>query len=69
MNGLLLDSAIKGRFTDVQTALADGADINTKDMMFKGTPLQWASSGGPTEAIKLLLEKGADIKKGILSPL
>ena len=61
-NGLLLNAAMKGSLTDVQTALADGADINTKDPMFKGTPLMWASSGDHADIVTLLLEKGADIK-------
>ena len=60
-----MNAAMKGSLTDVQTALADGADINTKDPMFKGTPLMWASNGGHSDIVRVLLEKGADIKGAI----
>jgi len=60
-NAQLFQAAKDGNFSAVQTALADGADVNVKKITDGVTALMMASQNGHTEVVKLLLEKGADI--------
>jgi hypothetical protein len=41
--------------------LFEGADLNAPDRELGVTPLSWAAALGHTDAMKLLLEKGADV--------
>ena len=50
----------KGDLKAVKCLLANGADVNTKNI-FGNTPLHKAVSRGDSEAIKLLLASGADV--------
>lgn len=52
------------RAGDIETIshyLSDGADINARDSEFGMTPLSWAALLDQTEAIELLIQKGADV--------
>ena len=56
----LIKAAEDGNMQGIQTALANGADVNSKDA--NGTTALWtAAENGHTEIVKLLLEKGADM--------
>jgi hypothetical protein len=60
-NAQLIQAAKNGNLSAVQTALADGANIDAKDTIHGSTVLIWAAGNGRTEVVKLLLEKGADV--------
>jgi ankyrin repeat protein len=47
-----------GAFT--KTLLDAGARLDIRDELLKSTPLGWACRWGRVEAVKLLLERGAD---------
>lgn len=55
----LLNAAKKGDLPAIEKHLADGKDVNQKDL-FGSSPLSLAALAGKTEAVKLLLEKGAN---------
>ena len=64
-NVQLVQAAERGKLTEVQNALNDGADVNAKNT-FGSTALMMASycgytNGNYTEVVKLLLDKGADV--------
>jgi ankyrin repeat protein len=64
-NVQLIQAAERGKLTEVQNALNDGADVNAKNT-FGLTALMMASycgytNGNYAEVVKLLLDKGADI--------
>ena len=57
------DVAKKGDVTKVQETLErDPELVNARDSGFRRTPLHWAARGVHPEVIKLLVEKGADVK-------
>jgi len=56
-NDKLIQSAETGNLQGVQTALAEGADINERDSD-NATALLRASQNGLTEVVKLLFIKG-----------
>lgn len=60
-NNKLIDAAKSGSSADIEAALADGADINAKDVGNGITALIWASQNGHIDVVKVLLDKGADI--------
>ena len=61
-NAQLIQALKNGNLRAVQTALANGADVNAKLITSTGTTaLMLAAQDGHTEIVKLLLEKGADV--------
>lgn len=50
-----------GDLSAIKTALENGSDLNALDPQFGIPPLGWAAINGQTAAVKLLLEKGANI--------
>jgi ankyrin repeat protein len=60
-NNKLIDAAKNGSVADVEAALADGADINAKDVGNGITALIWASQNNHIDVVKLLLDNGADV--------
>jgi len=61
-NAKLIQAAKDGNLPAVQTLLAGGADVNTKNNQGT-TSLIMAAMNGNTEMVKLLLEKGANVKE------
>jgi ankyrin repeat protein len=59
LNKKLLKAAKKGDLKAIGDLLAKGAEIDSKNGMFDTTPLGAACGNGQTEAVKLLLERGA----------
>jgi ankyrin repeat protein len=59
-NTPLIQAAENANLHDLQTALTDGANVNTRNDK-NATALMLASMGGYTEIVKLLLNKGADV--------
>jgi ankyrin repeat protein len=59
-NAQLIQAAKKGNFSEVQTLLANGANVNSKDIHGM-TALIAVSPTRHTEMVKLLLDKGADV--------
>jgi uncharacterized protein len=60
INDRLIQTAKDGSPADVNAALIDGADINTKDK--DGVTALWiASQQGHADVVKLLLSKGAEV--------
>lgn len=57
----LWKASAEGDLSAIKNALKNGADLNTLDPQFGIPPLGWAAIRGQTEAVKLLLEKGANI--------
>ena len=53
-------AARAGDTKSIKKHLAEGADVNGRDLL-DGTPLQWAAYQGHTNALKLLIEKGAAV--------
>ncbi|MDE0638822.1 MAG: ankyrin repeat domain-containing protein [Candidatus Poribacteria bacterium] len=50
-----------GDLSAIKNALDNGSDLNALDPQFGIPPLGWAAINGQTAAVKLLLEKGANI--------
>ena len=57
----LWKASVDGDLSTIKTALDNGSDLNALDPQFGLPPLGWAALHGQTEAVKLLLEKGANI--------
>ncbi len=55
-------AARTGNVDAVRVLLDHGADPNAKETLRGTTPIMWASDEGHAAAIKLLIERGADIK-------
>ncbi|MEK6794652.1 MAG: ankyrin repeat domain-containing protein [Spirochaetota bacterium] len=64
-NSALIEAAAKGDIVAIDAALAQNADINTRDNQGK-TPLMLAAYNGHEKAVKHLLDKKAD--KDLLDP-
>ena len=60
LNADLLKAVKEGQTEAVKALIAQGADVNAKDLRGM-TALMWAALGGHTEAVKALLEAGADV--------
>jgi ankyrin repeat protein/spore coat protein CotH len=58
----LWKASAEGNLSAVKNALENGSDLDALDPQFGIDPLGWAALHGKTEAVKLLLEKGANIK-------
>jgi len=56
----LLDAALEGDLGGVRSALDAGANVNARNP-YDQTPLMMAIIGGSLEAVKYLVERGADI--------
>ncbi|WP_111980098.1 ankyrin repeat domain-containing protein [Algibacillus agarilyticus] len=56
----LHDAALRGNVNTVQTLLAEGTKVDSKNKQ-GATPLHWAAFKGHVEVAKILLKKGADI--------
>jgi ankyrin repeat protein len=57
----LLFASAKGDVQAMQSALKDGADVNSSLLASLGTPLIMAATGGDYEGVKLLVDHGADV--------
>ena len=57
----LWGAAVAGKLPAIEAALADGTDVNAQDDEVGLAPLAWAALHGQTEAMRLLIEKGADV--------
>lgn len=57
----LWKASAAGNLTAIKAALDGGSDLKTLDPQYGIDPLGWAALNGQTEAVKLLLEKGANI--------
>src|SRR5687768_12414696 len=57
----LLDAAQRGDLGSVTKALAQGANVNAKNR-YSSTPLILAAMGGHVDIVKLLVDRGADLK-------
>lgn len=58
----LWKASAAGDLSAVKNALENGSDLNALDSQFGIPPLGWAALNGQTAVVKLLLEKGANIK-------
>lgn len=58
----LVDAAFRGQTERVRELLADGADVSVRDWR-EYNALHWASMGGFSEIVQLLLDHGADIRE------
>lgn len=58
----LVDAAFNGQTERVRKLLADGADVSARDWR-EYNALHWASMGGHSEMVQLLLDHGADIRE------
>lgn len=57
----LWGAAVAGKLPAIEAALAEGTDVNAPDDEVGLAPLTWAALHGQTEAMRLLIEKGADV--------
>ena len=57
----LINSVQAGDLDGVMTALASGADVNSKDLRYNFTPLAWAAQNGDEHIVDYLLKNAADI--------
>ena len=57
----LWKASADGNLASIKAALDSGSDLKTLDPQFGIDPLGWAALNGQTAAVKLLLEKGANI--------
>ena len=57
----LWGAAVAGKLPAIEAALAEGTDVNAQDDEVGLAPLAWAALHGQTEAMRLLIEKGADV--------
>jgi ankyrin repeat protein len=55
----LTEAALRSNYAAMRQLIAAGADLNEFDE-FRMTPLLWAIMGGDIDAVRLLLENGAD---------
>ena len=60
LNESLWEAARAGDVARITTALDKGADVNAKSR-YDVTPLIFAASSGHLAAVKLLVERGADV--------
>jgi surface polysaccharide O-acyltransferase-like enzyme len=60
-DGTLIAAVKKGDLAAIRQRLDDGADANATDAKFGATPLDWAAMRGDTEAVQLLIARGADV--------
>jgi ankyrin repeat protein len=58
----LMTAARTGRAAAVSALIAGGANVNARESAKGQTALLWALSGPHTEAARVLVEKGADVK-------
>ncbi len=58
----LFSSSLSGHRDCISSLVGSGADVNAKDKKHY-TPLHSAAAGGPSHAVKLLLELGADVSE------
>ena len=58
----LLQAAAEGQEVVVRLLLEKGADVESKEGRYGGTPLSCAAGNGHEAVVKLLLEKGADVE-------
>ena len=59
---LLFRAAEKGHEAVVKLLLEQGADLESRDISFRQTPLSWAAKNGHEAMVKLLLEHGANLE-------
>jgi peptidoglycan/LPS O-acetylase OafA/YrhL len=60
-DGTLIAAVKKGDPAAIRQRLAEGADVSATDTKFGVTPLDWAAMRGDTEAMQLLIDRGADV--------
>jgi ankyrin repeat protein len=53
-------AAEKGHEAVIKHLFEKGAELDSKNKEYGGTPLLWAAEKGHEAVVKLLLEKGAD---------
>lgn len=57
----LEQAAAKGNVSEMRKLLDGGADVNEKEPFSGYTPLHWATDNGHSDAVALLLERGASV--------
>ncbi len=60
-DGTLIAAVKKGDLAAIRQRLADGADVSDADAKYGVIPLDWAAMRGDTEAVQLLIDRGADV--------
>jgi peptidoglycan/LPS O-acetylase OafA/YrhL len=60
-DGTLIAAVRKGDVAAMRQRLQGGADVGAADAKFGVTPLNWAAMRGDTEAIRFLIDAGADV--------
>ncbi|KAH7111571.1 ankyrin repeat-containing domain protein [Dactylonectria macrodidyma] len=58
----LMVASYFGHGAVVKLLLQQGAEVDSKDRYYGGTPLWWAARNGHEVVVKLLLDKGADVE-------
>ena len=59
----LIEAARAGDYVAIRMLVTRGVDVNVSDKEITGcTPIQYAAMGGHLEAVKVLVELGADCK-------
>lgn len=61
LNQQLVDAASNGNVAEIKNLIAEGADVNCCKDGGKGTPLMIAAFHAQAEAVRLLLDSGADV--------
>lgn len=59
----LVEAVQQGKIEQARSLIAAGADPNAPDSKFGVTPLSWAAMRGEIEMVRLLLEKGANVRQ------